>query len=109
MLVLGVIAAVSSGENPFVFGLSGLLILFGIIVAIVAEIARWIQSHGIFRPQKTYEGMSYTQPGEIVRSNSERAIADYSRNSIRYVYVHCHFDEVSVLGVSPWVVTCSCG
>jgi hypothetical protein len=87
MLVLGVIAAVFSGENLLVLGLAGLLILFGVVAAVVAEIAGWLQVHGIFRPPKTYGGLTYTQRGEVVRSNSERTIADYfHRNDIRYVY-----------------------
>ena len=87
MLVLGVAAAVLSGGNLLVLGLAGLLILFGAVVAVVAEIAGWLQAHGIFRPPKTYGGLTHTQRGEVVRSNSERTIADYfHRNDIRYVY-----------------------
>jgi len=87
MLVLGVVAAVLSGGNLLVLGLAGLLILFGVVTAVVAEIAGWLQAHGIFRPPKTYGGLTYTQRGEVVRSNSERTIADYlHRNDIRYVY-----------------------
>ena len=77
MLVLGVVAAVLSGGNLLVLGLAGLLILFGVVTAVVAEIAGWLQAHGIFRPPKTYGGLTYTQRGEAVRSNSERTIADY--------------------------------
>jgi hypothetical protein len=87
MLVLGVAAAVLSGGNLLVLGLAGLLILFGVVAAVVAEIARWLQAHGIFRPPKAYGGLTHTQRGEVVRSNSERTIADYfSKNNIRYVY-----------------------
>jgi hypothetical protein len=87
MLVLGVVAAVLSGGNLLVLGLAGLLILFGVVVAAVAEVAGWLQAHGIFRPPKTYGGLTYTQRGEVVRSNSERTIAAYfHRNDIRYVH-----------------------
>ena len=87
ILVLGVVSAVLSGGNLLVLGLAGLLILFGVVVAVVAEIAGWLQAHGVFRPPKAYGGLTYTQRGEVVRSNSERTIADYfHRNDIRYVY-----------------------
>jgi hypothetical protein len=87
VLVLGVVAAVLSGGNLLVLGLAGLLILFGVVAAVVAEIAGWLQAHGIFLPPKTYGGLTYTQRGDVVRSNSERTIADYfHRNDIRYVY-----------------------
>jgi len=87
LLLLGVGAAVHSGGNLIVLGLSGFLILAGLIVVIVAEIVGWLQSHGVFRPPKTYGGLVSTQRGETVRSNSERTVADYfHRNGIRYVY-----------------------
>jgi hypothetical protein len=87
VLVLGVVGAVLSGGNLIVLGLSDLLILGGLLVVIVAEIAGWLQSHGIFRPPKTYGALVTTQLGETVRSNSERTIADYFlQNNVRYVY-----------------------
>jgi hypothetical protein len=87
MLVLGIGASVLSGGNLIVVGLSGLLILGGLLVFIAVEIASWLQSHEIFRPPKTYGGLVSTHRGETVRSNSERTIADYfHRNNIRYVY-----------------------
>ena len=87
MLSLGVVMAALSGGNLFLLGLSGLFILGGLIVAVVAEIVGWLQSHSIFRPPRTYGGLVATQRGETVRSNSERTIADYfHQNNIRYVY-----------------------
>ena len=87
LLVLGVLGAVLSGGNLIILGLSGLLILGGLLVVIVAEIVGWLQSHGIFRPPKTYGGLVTTRRGETVRSNSERTIADYfHQNNLRYVY-----------------------
>jgi len=50
MVLLGVAAAVLSGGNLLVLGLAGLLILFGVAVALVTKIARWLRAHGIFRP-----------------------------------------------------------
>ena len=89
ILLLGVVAAIASGGSVLILGLSGLLILAGLFVVIVAEAVRWLQSHGGFRPPRTYGGLTYTRRGEVVRSNSERTIADYfHRNSIRYVYEH---------------------
>jgi len=87
MIVLGVLGAALAGGNIIVLGLAGLFILLGLLVVVVAEIARWLQSHGIFRPPKTYGGFTTTRHGETVRSNSERRIADYfHQNDIRYVY-----------------------
>ena len=90
ILVLGVVAVVLSGGNPMILGLSALLIFLGIavvVVAVIVEAVRWLQSHTGFRPPKTYGRLTYTQRGEVVRSNSERTIADYlARNNIRYVY-----------------------
>lgn len=68
LLVLGVVGAVLSGGNLLILGLSGLLIFGGLLVFIAAEIAGWLQSHGIFRPPKTYGGLVSTQRGETVRS-----------------------------------------
>jgi len=90
ILVLGVVAVVLSGGNLVILGLSALLIFLGIavvIVGVIVEAVRWLQSHSVFRPPKIYGGLTYTQRGEVVRSNSERTIADYfHQNGIRYVY-----------------------
>lgn len=84
MLIIGVAGAVLAGGNIILLGFSGLLILLGLLIAVVAEIVRWFQSHGIFRPQETYGGLTATQRGETVRSSSERRIADYFyQNKIR--------------------------
>ena len=87
MVAFGVVAIVVSDGNLAVSVFSVPLIFLGLLVVVVAEIAKWLRSHAIFAPPKTYGGLTATQRGETVRSNSERTIADYfHRNSIRYVY-----------------------
>jgi hypothetical protein len=87
MVAFGVVAIVVSGGNLAVSVFSVPLIFLGLLVVVVADIAKWLRSHAIFAPPKTYGGLTATQRGETVRSNSERTIADYfHRNSIRYVY-----------------------
>jgi hypothetical protein len=87
ILALGFAGTVLASGNLILFGFSGLLILVGLVLLIVAAFVRWLQSHGIFRPPKTYGGLVATQGGEIVRSNSERMIADYFyQHNVRYVY-----------------------
>ena len=87
MVAFGVVAIVVSDGNLAVSVFSVPLIFLGLLVVVVAEIAKWLRSHAIFAPPKTYGGLTATQRGETVRSNSERTIADYfHRNNIRYVY-----------------------
>jgi len=87
ILALGFAGTVLASGNLILLGFSVLLILVGLVLLIVAGFVRWLQSHDIFRPPKTYGGLVATQGGETVRSNSERMIADYFyQNNIRYVY-----------------------
>ena len=87
MVAFGVVAIVVSGGNLAVSVFSVPLIFLGLLVVVVAEIAKWLRSHAIFAPPKTYGGLTATQRGETVRSNSERRIADYfHQDNVRYVY-----------------------
>jgi len=87
ILALGFAGTVLASGNLILLGFSVLLILVGLVLLIVAGFVRWLRSHGVFRPPKTYGGLVATQGGETVRSNSERMIADYfHQNNIRYVY-----------------------
>jgi hypothetical protein len=87
VVALGVVAVVVSGGNLAVSVIFVPLIFLGLLVVVVAEIVKWLQSHAIFAPPKTYGGLTGTQRGETVRSNSERRIADYFyQNNVRYEY-----------------------
>ena len=68
----------------------GLLLLLALAASpLLALVLLAVVPAVVFRPsrRKEYGRPSVTQRGEVVRSNSERVIADYfSRSGIRYVY-----------------------
>jgi hypothetical protein len=87
LLLFGSVAGVGSSFPNFalvgVFAFLFLFSLIGLVVTGLVYLVRAIQ----FGRREAYGQPSVTQRGEVVRSNSERIIADYfSRSGIRYVY-----------------------
>ena len=87
LLLFGSVAGIGSSLPNFalvgVFAFLFLISLIGLVVTGLAYLIHAIQ----FGRQEAYGQPSVTQRGEVVRSNSERIIADYfTRSSIRYAY-----------------------
>jgi hypothetical protein len=81
---IGVFASLASGFNLLLLAVSGMVLIAGVALLLAGVLVEVLSS---FRPRKQYGGPALTQQGVVVRSNSERRIADYfSQNSIRYVY-----------------------
>jgi hypothetical protein len=83
--VAGVAASFSNLALVAVFAFLFLIGSIGLVVTGLAYLVHAVQ----FGRREAYGQPSVTQRGEVVRSNSERIIADYfSRSGIRYVYEH---------------------
>ncbi len=80
---VGVAASFSSLALVAVFAFLFLVGIVGLVVTGLVFLVRAVQ----FGRREAYGQPAVTQRGEVVRSNSERIIADYfSRSGIRYVY-----------------------
>ena len=80
---LGVEASFSSLAIVAVFAFLSLVGIVGLVVTGLVYLVRAVQ----FGRREAYGQPAVTQQGEVVRSDSERVIADYfSRCGIRYVY-----------------------
>ncbi|HEV2226790.1 MAG TPA: hypothetical protein VGR56_08315 [Nitrososphaerales archaeon] len=80
---VGVAASFSSLPLVAIFAFLFLVGIVGLVVTGLVYLVRAVQ----FGRREAYGQPSVTQRGEVVRSNSERVIADYfSRSGIRYVY-----------------------
>ena len=80
---VGVAASFSSLALVAVFAFLSLVGIVGLVVTGLVYLVRAIQ----FGRREAYGQPAVTQRGEVVRSNSERVIADYfSLSGIRYVY-----------------------
>ncbi|MDG7011925.1 MAG: zinc ribbon domain-containing protein [Nitrososphaerota archaeon] len=89
LLLFGSAAGVASSFPDFalaaVFALLFLVSLVGLLVTGLVYLLRSVR----FGARETYGQPALTLRGEVVRSNSERVIADYfSRRGIRYAYEH---------------------
>ena len=90
LLLLGLFGSVAgvalSLSNIALVGLFALTFLFCLIGLGVVSLVYLVHASGFGR-REAYGQPAVTQRGEVVRSNSERVIADYfTRTGIRYVY-----------------------